>query len=351
MILNHKQKILIIQTAFLGDTILSLPLVQSLKNIIPECEIDYLCIPSTANVLENNPNIHEIIRYNKKGRKKIRNLIKMISFIKERNYDIIVCPHRSLRSALITYFSKARIRIGFNKNVMSFLLTGKAKYLKNEHEIKRNLELIKLIPGIEINDKMFSLKPELFPSADDKNNADELLNKFITDKDRMICFAPCSKWFTKNLPEKISIDILNSLNEKGFNVALLGGIEDEKFCRLIEGKAKDKNKVFCLAGNLTPLQSSYVIQRSCALITVDSAAAHIGASTNKPIVMIFGSTVPAFGFYPLTSKNIIIENNNLDCRPCTDHGRGSCPKKHFKCMIDLKTTDIINAVDKLLYSN
>jgi len=346
--LNGKQKILIIQTAFLGDTILSLPLAQSLKNILPECEIDYLCIPATANVMENNPNIHDIIRYDKKAGRKIRNLIKMISFIKERKYDIIICPHRSLRSALITYFSDAKIRIGFNKNVLSFLLTTKAKYLKNEHEIKRNLELIKLIPGIVINDNMLSLKPDLFPSQDDKNTANELLNKFITEKDKLICFAPCSKWYTKNLPEKIAVDIINSLNEKGYKVSLIGGMEDEKFCRLIEGQANDKNKVLCLAGKLTPLQSSYAIQRSCALITVDSAAAHIGASTGKPIVMIFGSTIPAFGFYPLTSKNIIIENNNLDCRPCTDHGRGSCPKKHFKCMLDLDITDIVNAVENIL---
>ena len=346
--MNGKQKILIIQTAFLGDTILSLPLAQSLKNILPECEIDYLCIPATANVMENNPNIHDIIRYDKKAGRKIRNLIKMISFIKERKYDIIICPHRSLRSALITYFSDAKIRIGFNKNVLSFLLTTKAKYLKNEHEIKRNLELIKLIPGIVINDNMLSLKPDLFPSQDDKNTANELLNKFITEKDKLICFAPCSKWYTKNLPEKIAVDIINSLNEKGYKVSLIGGMEDEKFCRLIEGQANDKNKVLCLAGKLTPLQSSYAIQRSCALITVDSAAAHIGASTGKPIVMIFGSTIPAFGFYPLTSKNIIIENNNLDCRPCTDHGRGSCPKKHFKCMLDLDITDIVNAVENIL---
>lgn len=342
--MKSNPKILIIQTAFLGDIILSLPILQTIKLFMPDSEVDYLCIPATANIFQNNPRLRKIIIYNKKESSRLLKLFDIISDIEKENYDIVICPHRSLRSALITYFSRAKIRIGFNKNSLSFLLTGRAAYLKSEHEIKRNLELIKLIPGITVNDEKFFFKPELFPLEEDKNIADELLKNFYNKDEKLICFAPCSKWFTKNLPEKISTDIINSLDTKGFKVALIGGSEDEEFCISLIKKVNNKSAVLCLAGSLTPLQSSYVIGKSAALISVDSAAAHLGASTDTPIVMIFGSTIPSFGFYPITSKNIIIENNALDCRPCTNHGRATCPKKHFKCMFDLNVNDIIDAV-------
>ena len=91
-----------------------------------------------------------------------------------------------------------------------------------------------------------------------------------------------------------------------------------------------------------------MIEKSDCLISVDSAAAHLGASTDTPVVQIYGSTIPALGFYPLTSKNEIIENKMLACRPCTDHGRNSCPLKHFKCIEDLNAAEIVNAAKSLI---
>jgi heptosyltransferase-2 len=135
---------------------------------------------------------------------------------------------------------------------------------------------------------------------------------------------------------------------------LIGSAEDRAYCKEVEKLVSD-NSLINLSGNLTPLQSAVMIGKSKCLITVDSAAAHLGASTETPIVQIYGSTVPALGFYPLTSKNIVIENNSLDCRPCTDHGRTSCPLKHFKCIEDINPVEVLGAVRQLTtnssYSN
>ncbi len=345
----NKSKILIIQTAFLGDTILTLPMVQTLKKINPDFEIDFVCIPATANVLLNNPNIHNVIKYDKKASGKLSKLLQIIKIIRSGKYDIILCPHRSLRSALITYFSKAKVRIGFNKNALSFLLTQKAVYRPDFHEIKRNLELIKLIPGINVNSDDLILRPEMFPMKEDKNIADNLLNDFTSPvKDKLICLAPCSKWFTKSIPELKSVEIINALCTAGYKVILIGGKEDEIFCESVVTRLQNDKMVINLAGKLTPVQSSIVIGNSDVLITVDSAASHIGSATDTPIIIIYGSTIPGFGFYPLTSKNIIIENNSLDCRPCTGHGRGSCSKQHFKCMQDINADEILNALQTIL---
>jgi heptosyltransferase-2 len=345
--LAEAKKILIIQTAFLGDTILSIPLVQSLKKINPEFVIDFMCIPSTANVLMNNPGISKVIIYDKKSSGKLSKLKDIIKVVREEKYDIIICPHRSLRSALITYYSKAKIRIGFDKNALSFLLTHKAVYRRDYHEINRNLELIKLIPGININQDDFILKPEIYPVNEDVTIADKLLGEFAqTGTENIICLAPCSKWFTKRIPELKATDIVNSLISSGYKLILLGGKDDEIFCESVLTRVNNHN-VINLAGKLTPAQSSLAITKAKALITVDSAASHIGSTTNTPIIIIYGSTIPGFGFYPLTSKHVIIENNSLDCRPCTDHGRGSCPKQHFKCMKDINPDEIVSSLQTI----
>lgn len=336
-------KILIIQTAFLGDVILSLPAVQTLKNVYAQSEIDYLCIPAVQNVLLNNPNIRNIIIYDKHN-SGIKEFHEIVHKIRNEKYDIILCPHRSLRSALITYFSGAKTRIGFDRNSLSFLLTNKVKYEKNDHEIKRDLSLVKAIPGINLRDDQIELKPKFYADEEDFKTIEDLTN--ITNLKNFMTLSPCSKWFTKQLTEKKTIEIINALLTKGFTPVLIGGKEDVIYCFEVE-KAVNNAKLLNLCGELTPLQSYILISKAKAHISVDSAAAHLASATDTPVIEIYGSTIPAFGFYPLTSKHVIIENENLDCRPCTDHGRNECPLKHFKCIEDLSAEDIVMKVKAL----
>ncbi len=325
--------------------ILALPMVQTLNNLLPDSLIDFLCIPPTANVLENHHALNDVLRYDKKGKDKLGKLLEIISEIKQRQYDIILCPHRSFRSALITYFSKAPVRIGYDTNSMSFLLTGKVPYAKESHEIQRNLDLVGAIPGIDADDAKVSPKAEFYPSPKDGKLIDALLGSAGGGK--IIALAPCSKWFTKALPKEKTIEIINALIKKSFSVVLIGGAEDFNHCREI-GKEINSDKLINLCGRLTPLQSYLAISKSNALITVDSAAQHLGGASNTPIVLIYGSTNKSFGFYPLTSRYEIIENAELTCRPCTDHGRAKCPLGHFKCMVELDAGKIVEVAEELI---
>jgi heptosyltransferase-2 len=340
-------KILIIQTAYLGDVILTLPVVQNLKKQLPEAEIDFLCIPQTETVLKNNLYIRNLVVYDKRGKNKFSKLKEIISSVKKSKYDIVISPHRSFRRALITHLSGADIRIGFDKNSMSNLLTHRVTYLKDTHEILRNLELIKVIQGITLTEGNEILKPELFPSEEDVKAVDNFFNAQLKFSADFVSFAPCSKWFTKQLSESKSVEVINALITLGYEVVLIGGKEDSQFCSKIENGVNNPN-FLNLCGKLSPLQSKLVIEKSACLVTVDSAAAHLGASTDTPVVQIYGSTVPLFGFYPLTSNNVIIENKVLACRPCTDHGRKSCPLRHFKCIEDLEPGGIVSSVKSLI---
>jgi heptosyltransferase-2 len=337
------KKILIIQTAFLGDVILALPMVQTLRNHLPESRIDFLCIPNTAGVLENHPAINNVIRYDKKGGDKYDKFIEVLSEIREVEYDTVISPHRSFRSALLTYYSEAKTRIGFDRNSLSFMLTGKVKYVKDKHEIARNNELVHALLKNEYDESKVSLKPDLYPSDDDKKTADHLLSH----KANLITFAPCSRWYTKQLTMEKSKEIVKKLVFGGYNVALIGGADDADYGEVLEKEMNDPS-LMNLCGKLTPLQSYYVMTQSKAVITVDSASQHLAAASDKPVMLIYGSTDISFGFYPLTSKYKIIENDKLECRPCTDHGRDKCPLGHFKCIEDLNAEIILKEMEKFI---
>ncbi len=336
------KKILIIQTAFLGDVILALPMAQTIKAHLPEAEIDFLCIPSTSSVLENHPALHNVIEYDKKGGDKLDKFIEVLNEIREVEYDIVICPHRFFRSALLTYYSESKVRIGFEENSLAFLLTNKVKYIKDKHEIYRNLELVKQVPGINYSEEKVSLKPELYPSAEHIEKV-----RLHAGRSNQVCFAPCSKWLTKQLPLNKAFDIVHNLIFKGYNIALLGGEADTDYCNELERKVND-DALINLCGKTSPLESYEVMKRSKGLITVDSAAQHLGTASGVPIVLIYGSTDISFGFYPLTSKYKIAEVDSLECRPCTDHGRDKCPLSHFKCMNDLDAKHIVDMFEGLV---
>ena len=344
--MRKTDKILVIQTAFLGDVILTLPLVQTLKKHLPESKIDFLCIPGTASVLENYSDINTVIPYDKKGGDKFDKFIEVLNEIREVEYDVVICPHRSFRSALLTYYSEAKTRIGFDRNTLSFMLTDKVKYVQDRHEIERNNELAQELLGAEYDPEKVSLEPNLYPSETDK----EAVNHLLVHKSNLITYAPCSRWFTKQVTINKSKEILHKLLFAGYNVALLGGNEDTEYCSLLEKEMNDP-AIMNLCGKLLPLQSYYVITQSKALITVDSAAQHLGAASDTPIVLIYGSTNISFGFYPLTSQYKIIENNTLDCRPCTDHGRDKCPLGHFKCIEDIEAGNVLKEMELIIEKN
>lgn len=336
------KKILIIQTAYLGDVILALPMAQTIKNHLPGSELDFLCIPTTASVLKNHPAIHSVVEYDKKGGDKLDKFIEALNVIREIEYDIVICPHRYFRSAMLTYYSESRVRIGFEENSLAFLLTNKVKYIKNKHEIYRNLELVKQIPGIEYDENKVSLNPELYPLPEQKEKI-----RHLAGKSNLISFAPCSKWYTKQLPVEKSQEIIRSLISKGYNVALLGSEADVKYGNELEKQVKD-DSLINLCGKTSPVESYEVMMHSKGLITVDSAAQHLGAASGIPIVLIYGSTDISFGFYPLIGRYKIAEIDTLECRPCTDHGKDKCPLGHFKCMNDLNAEKIVEMIEELL---
>jgi heptosyltransferase-2 len=335
--MEHK-RILIIQTAFLGDVILSTPLIKALRKLFPDSFISFLLIPETKKVLENNPHLNEILVYDKRKKKGVGSFLQIIIRIRERRFDLAMIPHRSMRSALLAYLSRISERIGFDKSAGSFLFTNKVVYPLNVHEVDRNLSLLS-----GFNAHPTEASPELFPSPEDFSYARKLLlDSGVREEDKIVGIAPGSVWATKRwLPERFA-EVSQLLMEKaGVKAVFLGSEDDRKLCERIAKLMKDKPLI--LAGRTDILQSAAIISFCKVILSNDSAPVHIASAMRRPVVAIFGSTSPEFGFAPYGKGHLIIQKK-MDCRPCGIHGRGECPQKHFRCIKDTTTEEVFQAV-------
>ena len=325
-ILLNMKHYLIIQTAFLGDAILTTPLISSLYNTNDDCDIDIICDVRGLPIFETNPYLNRIIVFNKSQNKWL-NFIRIVRIIRNENYDCILLPHRSFTSALAARLAKTSCRIGFNKSKFSFLYSNIIKY-QQKHEIERNLDLLYPLA----KEYKFS-HPEIFPLEKEIQKVGSLIKK--NGLDDFVAIAPGTKWKTKQwLPEyfkRLALYILLDA-ELPDKIVIIGGKEDIALCRYI---SNDKKNIYNFCGKLSIRESYQLIKNAKFIVCNDSASVHLGSAAQIKVVVIYGSTVPEFGFYPYGENHIIIENNNLKCRPCGIHGHQKCPKGHFKCIMEI----------------
>ncbi|MBX2842165.1 MAG: glycosyltransferase family 9 protein [Flammeovirgaceae bacterium] len=323
------QKILIIQTAFIGDVILATALIEKLKHHFPEGKIDFLLRKGNESLLIDHPKLNKVLIWNKKDGK-IKNLLKTLNQIRDTKYDLVVNIQRFTSSGIFTAFSQGTKTIGFNKNPLSVLFTQKIKhdFQKGIHEIDRNLSLISTITDHQ------RFLPKLYPTQKDYQH----IEKFQSDP--YICMAPNSVWFTKQYPMEKWIELIQKIPFEG-KIYLLGAPGDKSNCEEIIAKSENKN-VENLAGKLSLLQSAALMEASEMNYVNDSAPMHLASAMNAKTCAIFCSTIPEFGYGPLSEKSKIIQvEESLSCRPCGLHGHKQCPKGHFKCGMDINTDKLI----------
>lgn len=334
---SEKKRVLILQTAFLGDVVLATPIAEAIKKSYPEWDVDFLVTPQSANLLENNPNISNVLTYDKKQREKgIKGFFSIINKIEAGTYDIALVPHRSIRSAAIVRIAGIKQRIGFDKSAGSFLFTEVIKYEHDLHEVERNLKLAE-----SLNSSVSEINPRLYPSLNDLKISEKILKGSDILKNKpIIAIAPGSIWPTKRWPLDRYIDLAEMLVKDGFGVVVLGGEKDKA---LFEKISIEGVKV--LAGNTTLLESAALLKKCEALVTNDSAPLHFAVAVDTPVVAIFGATAPKFGFYPYNSDDVVIDRD-LPCRPCTIHGGMKCPIGTFECMLDIDAEEVFDSVKK-----
>ncbi len=325
---------LVIQTAFIGDVILATALVEKLHQHFPQANIDFLVRKGNEDLLNNHPHLRKVLVWDKK-KDKIQHLLKIIAEVRGYRYDYVINLHRFASSGLITAFSGARNKIGFSKNPLSFFFTRTVNHEIKEgiHEVDRNQKLIESITNRNAS------KPKLYPSR-----ADEDRIASLTKSGKYVCIAPTSVWFTKQWAKEKWIELLDLLCPEPVTVYLLGAHSDKKFCENLITSTKNI-KITNLCGELTLLQSAALMRNAVMNYVNDSAPLHLASAMNAPTTVIYCSTVPAFGFGPLSDNSRIIETQEkLSCRPCGLHGFKTCPEKHFKCAFKIEVKQLLERV-------
>jgi lipopolysaccharide heptosyltransferase II len=329
------QKFLIIQTAFIGDVVLATALIEKLHQHFPDAEIDYLVRKGNKGLLSGHPFLHETLIWDKK-KNKYSNLWKLLQLIRKRKYDKVINVQRFAATGLLTAFSGAKETIGFDKNPWSFLFSKKIKHIVGEkgesiHEIDRNLALIK-----DLTDAT-PVMPRLYPSSND----DLFVKKYKASA--YITVSPASVWFTKQFPKEKWIEFLNAVPSY-YAVYLLGAPNDAALAEEIKNTTTHAS-VINLCGHFSFLQSAALMKDAAMNYVNDSAPMHFASAVNAPVTAIYCSTLPSFGFGPLSDKKFIVETEEqLDCRPCGLHGKKACPLGHFNCAYTIKVTQLLNTL-------
>ena len=326
----HKVKILVIRFSSIGDIVLTSPVVRCLKQQLEgEVEIHFLTKKQYKSIVEYNPDVTKVHTIEKSTN-------EIIDALKKEQFDYIIDLHKNLRSKRVI---KALKRLSFTFDKLNY-----KKWLLTRFKVNK-------LPGVHIVDRYFKAVETLGVKNDGAG-----LAYFIPEKDKVnlqelpeshqngyIAFAIGAQHATKRLPVNKIISICKKIDQP---VVLLGGEEDAGAAAIIVKMAGDL--VYNACGIYSINQSASLVKQSKVLITHDTGLMHIGVALDVRIISVWGNTVPAFGMYPYypahPEKYLIVENKDLDCRPCSKLGYDKCPKKHFKCMNGIDEQTIVNAV-------
>lgn len=327
------QKVLIIRFSSIGDIVLTSPVIRCLKTQRPNIELHYLTKKAFAPILESNPHLNKVYSFDPKQ----ESLSSIISRLKTEQYHYIIDLHKNLRSQYIAYQLGVK-RFSFNKlNVKKWLLTQfKIDWMPNVHIVDRYLDSLQPLQ-IKNDDKGldYYIPPSAYLPLQD-------FDPRLT-KESYIVFVIGAAHFTKRLPATKIEEICRSLSSE--LIVLIGGKGDLKAAQTIEKAGKH---IVNLCGQLNLHQSAAVVQQARLVVAHDTGFMHIAAALKRPILVIWGNTVPQFGMYPYlpaqAPKYSSIEHPNLSCRPCSKIGHKECPKGHFKCMQELDNKRIVTKI-------
>jgi heptosyltransferase-2 len=323
---------LVVQTAFLGDVVLTTPLLSALA--AKHGPVDVLVRPEAVALVETLPTVRDAIGYDKRGHESgLGAWWRLSRRLAGRRYRTAYLPHRSLRSAALARAAGIPERIGFDDAPAAWLYTRRVLRSRGLHESERLLALAGPRP----------LTPppiQLALTEDDRAEAYAwLAARGIGDG--FAALAPGSVWATKRWPG--FVDLVKLIRGR---VVVVGGADDADRAQELVDVAPDR--VVSAAGLLPIRVSAALLERAGVLVTNDSAPLHLASAVGTPTVAVFGPTVPAFGFGPKAPRSAIVERTDLSCRPCSDHGPERCPLGHHRCMREIPATVVRDAIHELI---
>ncbi len=334
-------KILVVQTGFLGDVVLSTPVLTNLRVMFPNSEIHMLTTPEAKPLVEHHPAISGVIVFDKRGdHRGIAGFLAMRRRLREENFSIVLSLHKSARTALLLFLSGIGERYGFREAALPFLYTRTVRRKHLPHEALRNLVILENL-GAKLSKLDSRLVIGIPPAA--LAEADALLGEHAGN---VVGIAPGSVWATKRWTASGFASVGEELLATGARIVLLGGPKDKDCASAVETLMG--GKVLNLAGKTTLLVSAAIISRLRILVTNDSSPLHIASACGTPVVAPFCATIPEFGFGPWKVLGETVGVHGLSCRPCGRHGGNECPTGTHACQLKLRPESVLDAVGRVL---
>ncbi len=336
---------LVVQTAFLGDAVLTLPLLSVLRRSGGSNWIGVVASPPGAEFLREQGVADLVVEYDKRGVDRgLSAYWRLISEIKELHIDVALVPHRSLRSALLPALAGVPVRAGFDESGGRLFLTDVVKYRSRDHEIERVVALAGPVGVVPESGRVpFDIR---VPPGETEALGAVLSECGIEVGRALVAISPGSRWSTKRwLPDRFA-GVARALSaEHGMTAVVVGSDADREVGAVVSASAG--SDVVDLTGRLGLGEWVALLDRAELLISNDSAAAHVAAGVGTPVVAIFGPTVESQGFAPYIDRAVII-GVDLSCRPCGRHGSDRCCQDTHACMMGISESTVLKAANRLL---
>jgi lipopolysaccharide heptosyltransferase II len=332
---------LVLQTSFLGDTVLTTPLIAHLAR---SDVVDVIAIPASAALLKNHPHVREVLVYDKRGADRgVSGFLRIARMLRARNYSTVYLCQGSVRSGALVWAARIPERVGFSTSAGRRFYTVRIPYYENVHHAARLLSL-----GTRDADSAPSrqaLRPRLYPGEDERNAVDTVLHEAggLAPGEKFVALAPGSVWATKRWP--YYAELARELSREA-RLVIVGAAADTPLARAIVEAAPGRTTD--VTGRLSLLASAELIGRASAIVTNDSAPLHLASAMGTPTIAVFGPTVPEFGFGPLAPQADVVGHTSLACRPCDRHGPQRCPLGHWRCMREITAGAVADLVRRYL---
>jgi len=326
-------KFLIIRFSSIGDIVLTTPVIRCLKKQVPDAEVHFLTKSSFLPVVEHNPYIDKIHLL-------AHSWELMIEELKTENYDYIIDLHHNTKTLRVKSALKVKSYSFYKLNIEKYIYTSvKLNILPKVHIVDRYLKTVESF-GVKNDGEGL----DYFIAKEEETKREDIPASHSAGYVACIIGAALG---TKQWPVHKWKEFCRQLNHP---VILLGGPEDVAAGNEIA--AVDDIKVYNACGKFRLNESADLVKKAKLVVTNDTGLMHIAAAYKKPIISLWGNTVPSFGMTPHYGSgmvpNTIVQVNKLWCRPCSKIGYKKCPLGHFKCMEKIEVEQVLQIVQQSL---
>lgn len=345
---------LIVQLGFIGDVVLSTPVITRLKQLYPDDKLYFLTTPQARSLLLNDPRLEEVLVYDKRGQDKgLYGMFEMAGRLRAMEIDRVFSLHKSWRTSFMLYTSGIRLRAGFRESSAWFLYNKRARRRDLPHEVERNRAILRTVGDDPVGEQ---LPLSIHFSSENQRVAQEVLS-LLGDKP-LVGLAPGSAWLTKRWNKRGFQEVAARLVERGYGVVIFGSDKEVTLAEEISSYASrrcspdnagspDHLSVLNLAGKISLIEAACVISRLKFLVSNDSSPVHLASAVGTAVVVIFCATVEQFGFGPWMVDHEVAGLDQLSCRPCGRHGGAVCPTGTYACVRDLSVDMVWESIERL----